>query len=164
MIKKTHSSAQQTQLPPPEVGQGKRGKDGHIAYLLRQAQGSVRHALDQSLADLDITSPQFVVLTLVNAYPSATGAELARIAQLTPQTINLIVRTLERDQLIKRSEPGAHGRMLKLELTAAGKTKLRQSRSRADEIEAKILTDVNPNEETIIRSWLTQVAITLGRT
>jgi DNA-binding MarR family transcriptional regulator len=146
-----------------EIGTGMRGKEGHIAYLLRQAQGSVRRALDQSLSELALTSPQFIVLTLVEAYPSASGAELARIAQLTPQTMNLIVRKLERDGLLNRSEPGAHGRVLKLILSVAGKAKLRQSRLRADAIEATIVANLNPKDESVIRAWLTQVAIALEK-
>jgi DNA-binding MarR family transcriptional regulator len=150
-----------TSITPPKIGTGKRGKEGHIAYLLRQAQGSVRHALDQNLSELGLTSPQFIVLTLIDAYPCTSGAELARIAQLTPQTMNLIVRKLERDDLLSRSEPGAHGRMLQLALTANGKIKLRQSRLRADTVEEKVLTDLSPNDERIIRAWLTRVAVSL---
>jgi DNA-binding MarR family transcriptional regulator len=143
----------------PEVGIGKRGKSGHIAYLLRQAQGTVRHALDQKLASLGLTSPQFMALTLLDAYPGASGAELARLAQLTPQTMNLIVRKLERDGFIKRSEPGAYGRVLQLVLTGTGKSKLRQSKLRADAIEAAILSSLDEKHETIVREWLIKVAV-----
>jgi DNA-binding MarR family transcriptional regulator len=148
---------------PPNVGEGKRGKAGHIAYLLRQAQGAVRHALDQDLAAIDLTAPQFIVLTLVDAYPSTSGAELARIAQLTPQTMNLIVRKLERDSFLKRSEPGAHGRVLRQLLTTSGKSKLRQARLIADAVEAKIVEGLGTSDEAIIRNWLTNVAINLNR-
>jgi DNA-binding MarR family transcriptional regulator len=148
---------------PPNIGEGKRGKAGHIAYLLRQAQGSVRHAHDRNLAAIDLTAPQFIVLTLVNAYPSTSGAELARIAQLTPQTMNLIVRKLERDGYIKRSEPGAHGRVLQQILTTSGKSKLRQARLIADAVETKIVAGLSAGDEAIIRNWLTNVAIGLDK-
>jgi hypothetical protein len=46
----------------PVVGEGKRGTEGHIAYLLRQAHGAVRSALDSALAASDLTTPQFLVL------------------------------------------------------------------------------------------------------
>jgi hypothetical protein len=54
-------------LPAP--GSGKRGEDGHIAYLLRQAQAATRLTLERALADLGVTPPQFAVLTMLNAYP-----------------------------------------------------------------------------------------------
>jgi DNA-binding MarR family transcriptional regulator len=162
-MSKPTSETDYPKLSTPKVGTGMRGKEGHIAYLLRQAQGSVRRALDQSLSELGLTSPQFIVLTLVEAYPSASGAELARIAQLTPQTMNLIVRKLDRDGLLNRSEVATHGRALQLILSAAGKTKLRQSRLRADAIEATIVEHLNPKDENVIRAWLTQVAVKLDK-
>ena len=109
----------------PAIGEGKRGAKGHIAYLLRQAHGTVRQALDAALATAELTTPQFLVLNLLHAYPGASGAEVARIAQLTPQTINLIVRKLERDRLIERSTHETHGRVLRLEPPPAGRVRLR---------------------------------------
>jgi DNA-binding MarR family transcriptional regulator len=148
-------------ISPPSAGKGKRGSEGHIAYLLRQAQGAVRYALDQALTSLEITAPQFVVLNLLDAYPSASGAELARVAQLTPQTMNLIVRKLEAEGLLARSEPGERGRVLHLTLTQLGKSQLKRAKALADEVEQKILATLNPEEEVVVRRWLTQVAITL---
>ena len=72
---------------PPPPGQGKRGEQGHLAYLLRQAQAATRLAMERALADLGVTPPQFVVLTMLRAYPGLSGADLARVAMLTPQTI-----------------------------------------------------------------------------
>ena len=42
---------------PPAPGSGKRGEDGHIDYLLRQAQAATRLTLERALADLGVTSP-----------------------------------------------------------------------------------------------------------
>lgn len=145
----------------PAAGEGKRGAEGHIAYLLRQAHGAVRIALDSEFAEAGLTTPQFLVLNLLDAYPGASGAELARIAQLTPQTVNLIVRKLERDKLIGRSEHETHGRVLCLEITAAGKTRLRHCKRRADDIERRLVSLLDAGSETKVRGWLTAVAVTL---
>jgi DNA-binding MarR family transcriptional regulator len=144
----------------PAAGEGKRGAEGHIAYLLRQAHGAVRIALDSAFAEAGLTTPQFLVLNLLDAYPGASGAELARIAQLTPQTVNLIVRKLERDKLIGRSEHETHGRILCLEITAAGKTRLRQCKHRADEVERRLLSLLDAGTESKVRDWLTAAAVT----
>jgi DNA-binding MarR family transcriptional regulator len=145
----------------PAAGVGKRGASGHIAYLLRQAQGAVRQALDAAFADAGLTSPQFLVLTLLNAYPGASGAELARIAMLTPQTMNLVVRKLERDKLVERNEHETHGRVLRVALTARGQQKLRECKRRANAIEARLLALIDPGAEPQLRQWLTDVATTL---
>jgi DNA-binding MarR family transcriptional regulator len=145
----------------PAAGVGKRGPTGHMAYLLRQAQGAVRQALDAAFADAGLTSPQFLVLTLLDAYPGASGAELARVAMLTPQTMNLVVRKLERDKLVARNEHETHGRVLRLALTARGQQKLHECRRRANAVEKRLLALLDPGVEPQLRQWLADVATTL---
>jgi len=140
---------------------GKRGPDGHIGYLLRQAQAAVRHAHDVALTEAGLTTPQFLVLNLLDAYPGASGAELARSAQLTPQTMNLIVRKLERERLIARDEHETHGRVLRLTLTAEGTARLRKGKILSDKLERRILALAEADTERKLRRWLVDVAVAL---
>ena len=43
----------------PRLGEGKRGPEGHLGYLVRQANVAVRAAMEKALSDLDVTPPQF---------------------------------------------------------------------------------------------------------
>ncbi|HSW06435.1 MarR family winged helix-turn-helix transcriptional regulator [Aquabacterium sp.] len=147
---------------PPAIGEGKRGDTGHIAYLLRQAQAAVRLALDTQLAASGMTTPQFLVLNLLDAYPGASGADLARIAQLTPQTINLIVRKLEEEGLIERNNHETHGRVLRMDITKAGKLRLRQCKRLADDIEHQLLALADAQTQAVVRRWLVDVAMKLS--
>lgn len=148
-------------LPAPGIA--KRGPDGHIAYLLAQAHAAVRLALDAELAAAGLTTPQFLVLNLLDAYPGASGADIARAAQLTPQTVNLIVRRLERDELLERSSHETHGRVLRMELTATGKGRLRQCKRLADAVEARLLSLLDKGAERKVRQWLADAAVDLAR-
>src|SRR5919198_4962453 len=114
-IKPRHTAAA-PQVPRP--GEGKRGPEGHLGYLVRQASGAVRLAMDRALGDLGVTPPQFSVLTMIVAYPGLSGADLARLTFLTPQTINVIVGNLERAGAIEKSAHAEHGRILRLTATA----------------------------------------------
>lgn len=58
----------------PQVGEGKRGENGYLGYLLRQAAGAYRHRMERVLADLRVTPPQFSVLTMLAAYPGISNA------------------------------------------------------------------------------------------
>ena len=147
----------------PRAGEGKRGTPGHIAYLLRQAQAGVRFALDAAFKPLGLTAPQFLVLNLLDAYPGVSGAELARVAQLTPQTVNLIVRKLEREKLVRRQEHETHGRVLRAELTAQGRGRLARCKRGADLVEARLLATLDPKSEAAVRRWLVAVARGLSR-
>ncbi|MGL6317983.1 MarR family transcriptional regulator [Aeromonas hydrophila] len=42
-----------------------------------------------------ITAPQFALLTMLDAYPGSSNAELARLTLLTPQTVSPMVTSLE---------------------------------------------------------------------
>src|ERR1041384_7829994 len=122
-------------VPPP--GEGKRGEQGYLAYLLRQAQAATRLAMERSLAELGVTSPQFVVLTMLKAYPGLSGADLARVAMLTPQTVGVIIRNLERDGAIRKTPHPVHGRVLQWTLTRRGLVLLEKCRKHAMALERR---------------------------
>ena len=107
-------------IRPPAPGQGKRGERGYLAYLLRQAQAATRLTMERALASLGVTTPQFVVLTMLRAYPGLSGADLARVAVLIPQTVGIIIRNLERDGAIRKTPHPIHGRVLQWTLTRRG--------------------------------------------
>jgi DNA-binding MarR family transcriptional regulator len=165
MARKIGTSAQArpalAMIRPPPPGEGKRGEQGYLAYLLRQAQAATRLAMERSLADLGVTSPQFVVLTMLKAYPGLSGADLARVAMLTPQTVGVIIRNLERDGAIKKTPHPIHGRMLQWTVTRRGAALLKQCRRHADTIERRLAAGLSTKAETVIRRWLAKIAADL---
>ena len=148
--------------PVPRPGQGKRGPQGHLGYLVRQASVAVRAAMEKALAELAITPPQFSVLTMIVAYPGVSGAELARLTFLTPQTINVIVRNLEKAGAIEKTAHAVHGRILRLTATARGQALLKRCRVRVSDVEDRIARLAGREEERVVRRWLSAVAETLA--
>lgn len=146
----------------PRAGEGKRGADGYLGYLVRQAHVAVRAAMDKALAELGVTSPQFVVLTMVGAYPGLSGADLARLTFLTPQTINLIVGNLVKAGAVGKSADPEHGRILRLQATADGEALLRRCKARVQEVEERIGGLVGREEEKVVRRWLAAVGAKLA--
>ena len=143
---------------PPAPGSGKRGEDGHIAYLLRQAQAATRLTIERALADLGVTSPQFAVLTMLNAYPGLSGADVARVALVTPQTVGVIIGNLERDGAIKKTPHPVHGRVLQWTLTRHGSSLLDKCRHRVGAVERRLVAGLGPKQEVTIRRWLSKIA------
>ncbi len=149
----------------PRPGEGKRGPEGYLGYLVRQASVAVRAAMEKALADLDVTPPQFSVLTMIAAYPGVSGADLARLTFLTPQTINVIVGNLERAGAIGKSAHAGHGRILQLTATAKGRALLRRCRTRVVKVERRLVGLAGRQEEKVVRRWLSAVggALAAGR-
>ncbi|OAF19572.1 MarR family winged helix-turn-helix transcriptional regulator [Bradyrhizobium neotropicale] len=145
----------------PAPGEGKRGEQGYLGYLLRQAHAAVRLKMERTLADLGVTSPQFAVLTMLNAYPGLSGADVARLTFLTPQTVGVIIRNLERDGAILMTPHPVHGRIQQWTLTARGATLLRACRERVIALEKRLAAGLDSEAETTIRRWLSNVATEL---
>ncbi len=146
---------------PPPAGQGKRGETGYLAYLLRQAQAAARLTLERALAGLGVTPPQFVVLTMLKAYPGLSGADLARVALLTPQTVGVIIRNLERDGAIRKTPHPVHGRALQWTLTRRGLTLLDKCRRHAMVLEQRLTAGLSATGEVTVRRWLSKIAADL---
>ena len=142
----------------PEPGEGKRGEEGHLGYLLRQAGAAFRARMDRALSDLHVTSPQFAALTMIAAYPGLSSADLARLSLLTPPTVAVIVGNLKRSGALASRPHAVHRRIQQLEITAAGKDLLGRCKRRVQAVEAQIAAGLTPAEERAIRRWLVRVA------
>lgn len=157
--KVAHKVADRSATPLiPRPGEGKRGPEGHLGYLLRQAGVSLRAAMDRVLVEHGLTTPQFSVLTMIAAYPGASGADLARLTFLTPQTINVIVRNLEREGAIAKTAHATHGRILRLSATPRGQALLKRCRARVAALEAELAALLERDEERVVRRWLSALA------
>jgi DNA-binding MarR family transcriptional regulator len=147
-------------LPPPP-GQGKRGEGGYLGYLLRQAQAAARLTLERALDEFGVTVPQFIVLTMLKAYPGLSGADLARVALLTPQTVGVIIRNLERDRAIRKTPHPVHGRVLQWTLTPHGLKLLEKCRRQALAMDRRLSAGLSGTAEVTIRRWLAKLAADL---
>jgi DNA-binding MarR family transcriptional regulator len=163
-IARNRKSVQNSEIAgtrPPPPGHGKRGEKGHLGYLLRQAQAAARLTLERALDDLSVTPPQFAVLTMLRAYPGLSGADLARVALLTPQTVGVIIRNLERDGAIRKTPHPVHGRVLQWSLTRRGGTLLDKSRQRVVALERRLVAGLGAKAQATIRRWLSKIAADL---
>jgi len=142
----------------PLAGEAKRGPEGYLTYLLRQANASVRLALDRALAKEDMTYPQQSALTMIRAYEAISAADLARLAMLTPQTIDGIVRALEMRGAIRKEPDRRNKRILRLIVTEEGRALNKRCRALTTPVEAALKARMATGAESAIRQWLVDVA------
>src|SRR5262249_57307604 len=117
-----------TSSVPQQPGEGKRGEQGYLGYLLRQASVALRTRMERDLSEEDVTPPQFAGLTMVGAYPGLSNADLARLSLLTPQTVSVIVSNLKRSCRLASHPHAVHGGIQQLEITKARRDLLTRSR------------------------------------
>ncbi len=161
MMRKSLPPSASSAVPAP--GEGKRGEDGHLGYLLRQAAAAFRSRMERALADLGVTAPQFVVLTMTAAYPGLSNADLPRLSLLTPQTVSVIVANLKRSGLLASRPHAVHGRIRHLAVTKAGAAVLARCKARVAVLEQDIAAGLSPVAERALRRWLVRVATDGGR-
>jgi DNA-binding MarR family transcriptional regulator len=145
----------------PEPGQRYRVTQGHLGYLLRQAQHAFATTMEQRLRQHGLTSPQFGVLSVLVADPGLSAADLARAAMVTPQAINLLVGALEREGLIRREQHPSHGRVLQLFPTGEGVQRVREAYPTVIELEERIAEGLSSRQLTAVKRWLVDVATTM---
>ena len=155
MVTKRKATAKTAAIPEP--GEGKRGEDCHIGYLLRQANTVFRMQMERALSDYGVTQPQFAVMTMLMAYPGISNADIARLSMLTPPTVSVIVGNLERAGLIVRTPHEVHGRIQQIEVTAEGKSLLAKCRKRVQVLESALVEGLAADEERLVKKWLASV-------
>jgi DNA-binding MarR family transcriptional regulator len=138
----------------PRIGESYRGVDGHCGYLLRQAWHAFRSAMEIALRPYGLSSPQYAVLSVLARSPGASNADLARACNTTPQAMNGVLATLEREHLIERRPHPTHGRILQVTLTHKGEQTLEAAQPAVRELEREAERTVSPDEIAIAKSWL----------
>ncbi len=147
----------------PAIGQSYRGVEGHSSYLLRQAWQALSAAMDLALRPHGLTGPQYGVLSVLAREPGASGADLARACNTTPQAMNGVLATLERESLIERRPHPTHGRILQATLTNEGQRRLEAAHPAMRALRREIECDFSSDEIATVKTWLVAAAQRLER-
>jgi DNA-binding MarR family transcriptional regulator len=141
-----------------EAGDGYRGVDGHIGFLLRQAQTAVRGAIERTLQPLGLTPAQLALLSVLVHEGVVSSADLAKLSMLSAQSVGGIVQNMERAGWVTRERARHHGRIIWLKLTPAGRRIAARAQKRVGNIEIEMLRGFGPMPEATIRRWLVACA------
>jgi DNA-binding MarR family transcriptional regulator len=147
----------------PLIGQGYRGVEGRSGYLLRQAWITWQSAMETALREHDLTAVQYGVLSVLAREPGASGADLARACNTTPQAMNGLLATLERESLIEREPHPTHGRILQVTLTSEGQRRLEAAHPAVRGLERASERDFTPEDIAAVKAWLVTTAHRMER-
>lgn len=145
-------------MTAPRIGDGYRGVDGRSGYLLKQAWQAFAGAMQEALKAQGLTGAQYAALSVLARDPGLSGAELARACNTTPQAMNGVVATLERDGLVERRPHPTHGRILQVTLTSTGTRRLDAATPAVQEIERAIEDGLSERELRTVKTWLVESA------
>ncbi|WP_448627132.1 MarR family winged helix-turn-helix transcriptional regulator [Geodermatophilus sp. URMC 64] len=142
----------------PAIGESYRGVEGHSGYLLRQAWHAFRGAMDTVLREHGLGGAQYAVLSVLARQPRLSGADLARACNTTPQAMNGVLVTLEREGLVRRQPHPTHGRILQAALTDEGRRRLDAATPGVRRLEREIEAGLSASELHLVKGWLVTAA------
>ena len=131
-------------------------------YALKRAATALRSAMEAALRPLDLTVPQYACLEVLAQRPGLSNAELARAVFVTRQSMNLVLRGLEKRGLVTRADSAPHGRALPTELTEAGRERQRAASAAVRAVEKKMLASLPESEQSRLLRDLITCAEALG--
>lgn len=132
-----------------------------VGYALKQVAAALRSALDATLRPLDLTVPQYACLELLGQRPGLSGAELARGAFVTRQSMHGVLRGLHDRGLLTRPSTAPHGRALPTALTSAGRQQLTAASTAVRAVERQMLDRLPPAHRTQLHNDLVACATAL---
>ena len=91
-----------------------------IGYLLKQVRNAMDRAIDDEMAEHDLTGVQWGPLLIIDHGLGSTAAELARIGCVDTGAMTRMLDRLEAKGLLRRTPCPRDRRVVQLELTEAG--------------------------------------------
>ncbi len=144
--RKTQTSQRKTR-PAPEASEKlcgrlpRAGETASIARLLKRVVTLFRDALEETLRPYGVTAAQLRVLAKLDQEQGLSGAKLARLCAVTPQTMQALIAAIEGNGWIRRKHHPENERILLARLTPAGERILSQCHNAVEAIEKRMLRD-----------------------
>jgi DNA-binding MarR family transcriptional regulator len=135
--------------------------EDRLGTYLRRGEQALMAEKHRVLRPLGLTVPQYAVLHALSVSP-LSGAQLARVCGVTPQSMASLLATLESKKLIERSPSDVHTQVLVSRLTRSGHAHFRKADAAALAVEARLSAEFTAEEEASLRDMLQRAVKTLA--
>jgi DNA-binding MarR family transcriptional regulator len=143
----TTTQAQPTPVPEANLG-----------YLFRLAHQRFRARLEEELQDLGLSAQEYAILSVFDTRAELSTSELARVAQVTRQTMHAAILKLEAAGVLERR--AKNKRVVLVAPTEHGRRTLEAATGRVRAIERAVLAGLTDEDERAVRRWLADMAAT----
>jgi DNA-binding MarR family transcriptional regulator len=128
-----------------------------ILYLIGRAEKVISRQMRKVLKPLGLSLRDYTALSVFSTYQTISSAKLAELTIVSPQAANELIKEMEeRAWIIKQPDPN-HGRIIQIQLTEMGKSKLAASNSVVAELDKNIFGDLTEKEIVELKSHLKRV-------
>ncbi len=129
--------------------------EANLGYLFRLAHQRFRAALEDALQDLGLSAQDYVILSVFETRAELSTSDLARITQVTRQTMHTAILRLETAGLVQRIPKNQ--RVVLVRPTKRGLKTLEAATFRVRAVERAALAGLSRSDERTVRTWLANV-------
>lgn len=133
-----------------------------LLYMVKQLELATRAHLDAVLKPSGVTALQYTALSVLERRPTMSAADLARAAFVRAQSASDLVGALERRGLITRKVDPDNRRRMLITLTDKGKRFLAEYGPIVEELEQRMLRDLDEDARAALRTSLNACRRALG--
>lgn len=131
------------------------GHDEPLGYLLHRVASALRAEVSASaLEPVGLSFPQYICMRILSRFPDRSNAELARDTGVSPQAMNMVIRSLEERGLVTRPTAVASGRSLPAKLTRAGVEVLERTDTGVRAAEQRLMAGLSAEQRREFRTIL----------
>lgn len=141
-------------ITPGEPPQAEPSPQPRISYVVARLERAIRKAINEQVKPYGLTTLQYTTLSVLGARGELSNAQLARRAYMTPQSMSEVIDALQARGLVERSTLAHHRRVFPATLTAQGREVLAACDEAVAAVEQKMLADLDPGEQQILRDGL----------
>jgi len=109
-----------------------------IPYRLWRAAHATQQRTLAAIADLGVTITQLGFCVHLDEFGAMSGAELARMLRITPQSTTTAMRQLEQLGWVTRRAHASDGRVQLYELSPLGRERVATARTRLDAVDREV--------------------------
>lgn len=127
-------------------------------YLIKRIETEVTAKMNKALTDFDVTLSQFIILNFVHDNThDLSSAQLSRRFNMTPQSMNEVVATLQRKELIEKNVDADNKRILRISLTEKGQDLLTVCNETIDAVEKDLFSTLPDADLETLRGLIGNV-------
>ncbi|WP_179471049.1 MarR family winged helix-turn-helix transcriptional regulator [Mycolicibacterium vinylchloridicum] len=129
--------------------------DEPLGYLLYRVASALRAEVTATaLEPVGLSFPQYICMRILSKFPDRSNAELARDTGVSPQAMNMVLRSLEERGLATRPASVESGRSLPAKLTRAGVELLQRTDAGVRDSEQALMAELSAEQRREFRRIL----------
>jgi DNA-binding MarR family transcriptional regulator len=126
--------------------------EASLIYAIGRVSQGIRRELRTRLAPWQVSVQEYTTLSVLDARPGLSNAQLARRAMITPPSMIEMLAKLERRGLVQRDVDPANARILRTALTPQGRELLLAASPAVQDVEDQLLEGVSARDSDVARA------------